>query len=331
MRRTAPVAVQVVPPLRKSNALLQARLIDFDTGSATPESQHVTWLGASIARAKSNSSYHIQIYGFASKLGDAAYNKTLSLARMNEVMKVIKRLDGAALNNLEMFEAFGEKHSTGAENDDGAEWRAVEVHIFIGDMPPDNKDDPPKGKKVIPRELPPLPGGPRYGRWEVAAPGGATFTVGPSIGVLTAGVTFGANFFAVRNTDTRETRNYAAIAAGLGASLGLPNMSGLKNALQTFLTGPNFSNLSFTAVFPKHAVTFAEVEASLVTVLGTNGGVGISVTAAVITFSAPGVYQYGPSGVPLKIAEDIWSFNSSGQNYQLGAGLSAVTGPLVRL
>ena len=34
MRRTPPVAKQVIPPFRPTNALLQARLIDFDTGSA---------------------------------------------------------------------------------------------------------------------------------------------------------------------------------------------------------------------------------------------------------------------------------------------------------
>jgi hypothetical protein len=150
---------------------------------------------------------------------------------------------------------------------------------------------------------------------------------------LTAGVTFGANFFVVRNNLTREVRNFASVALGLGASLGLPaGITSLKNVLQTFLTGPNFSNLSFTDVFPPHAVTFEEVESCLVTVEGANAGaIILSGSIAVITFNCPGVTQFGPSGVPIKVAEDIWSFNSAGRNFQLGVGGSATTGPLIRL
>src|SRR5260221_668708 len=81
--------------------------------------------------------------------------------------------------------------SGGGERDDSPEFRAVEVHLFIGEIPP---IDPPGRKKVDPPNRPTLPGGPRSGRWAVAAPGGATFTVGPSIGPLTAGATVGANF-----------------------------------------------------------------------------------------------------------------------------------------
>jgi len=118
----------------------------------------------------------------------------------------------------------------------------------------------------------------------------------------------------------------------LGASLGLPaGIKSLKNILQTIFSGPNFSGVSFTRVFPPHAVTFEEVESSLVTVESANAGVVVSAAIAVITFHCPGVFQFGPSGTPVKVAEDIWSFNSAGQNFQLGAGGSAVTGPLIRL
>lgn len=150
--------------------------------------------------------------------------------------------------------------------------------------------------------------------------------------VGTAGVTFGANFFQVRNELTKEVRKYATVALGLGASLGIPGgIASLKNILQTLATGPNFSGVSFTAVFPPHAVTFDEVESCLVTVEGVNAGVVLSVAIAVITFNCPGVTQFGQSGTPIKVAEDIWSFNSSGRNFQLGVGGSATTGPMIRL
>lgn len=330
MRRTPPVAKQVIPPFRPTKALLQARLIDFDTGSADLEQQHKAFLIQAINRAKVNSAFHVRIFGFASHLGDAGANERLSRARMQSVFNFLKNQDGRVLNSLEMFQAFGESASGGGERDDSPEFRAVEVHIFIGEIPP---IDPPGKKKVDPPNRPTLPGGPRSGLWAVAAPGGATFTVGPSIGPLTAGATFGANFFQVRNEVTKEVRKYATVALGLGASLGLPaGITSLKNILQTLATGPNFSGVSFTAVFPPHAVTFEEVESCLVTVEGTNAGVGVlSASIAVITFNCPGVTQFGPSGTPIKVAEDIWSFNSSGRNFQLGVGGSATTGPMIRL
>jgi hypothetical protein len=329
MRRTRPIAKQVIPPFRPTNALLQARLIDFDTGSAELEQQHKDFLFGAINRAKSNSAFHIRIFGFASHLGDHVANERLSRARMQSVFNFLKSQDGRVLNGLEMFQAFGDSESGGGRTDDSPEFRAVEVHIFIGEIPP---IDPPGKKKVEPPNRPTLPGGPRSGQWAVAAPGGATFTVGPSVGPLTAGATVGANFFQVRNKLTNELRKYATVALGLGASLGLPaGITSLKNILQTLATGPNFSGVSFTDVFPPHAVTFDEVESSLVTVEGANAGVVFSASIAVITFNCPGVTQFGPSGTPIKVAEDIWSFNSAGQNFQLGAGASATTGPMIRL
>lgn len=329
MRRTKPIARQVIPPFRASKALLQARLIDFDTGSAELEEQHKSFLREAINRAKTNSGFHIQIFGFASRLGDAGANERLSRARMQSVFNFLKLHDGRVLNSIAMFEAFGESQSGGGERDDSPEFRAVEVHIFIGEIPP---IDPPGRKKVEPPNTPKLPGGPRSGFWAVAAPGGATFTVGPSIGPLTAGATFGANFFHVRNELTKEVRRYATVALGPGVSLGIPSgIKSLTNILQTIATGPNFSGVSFTPVFSRHAVTFQEVESCLVEVKGANAGLIASVSIAVITFHCPGVAQFGPSGTPITLPEEIWSFNSAGSNFQLGVGGSATAGPMIRL
>lgn len=329
MRRTPPIAKQVIPPFKPTNALLQARLIDFDTGSANLEQQHKNFLSQAMARAKTNSAFHVRIFGFASRRGGSGMNEKLSRARMQSVFNFLKNLDGRVLNSIELFQAFGESASGGGENDDSPEFRAVEVHIFIGEIPP---LDPPGLKKVDPPTRPTLPGGPRSGKWAVAAPGGATFTVGPSFGPATVGVTFGANFFHVRNEATGEVRKYAAVALGAGVSLGIPaGFKSLKNILQTILTGPNFSGVSFTPVFPPHPITFAEVDASFADVVGANAGVGAkSVSAAVITFTTE-VIQFGQSGAQIRVIEDIWSFNSVGTNFQLGVAASGTTGPLIRL
>ena len=329
-RRTPPVAIQVIPPFRPSNALLQKRLIDFDTGSATLENQHKAWLTEAMNRAKGNSAFHVRIFGFASRLGDENANEKLSLARMNAVYNFIKAIDGRVLNSIEMWHAAGSSESGGTAKDDSPEWRAVEVHIFIGEIPP--PPPPPGNKKVDPPSKPPLPGGQRFGRWSVSAPGGGTATIGPSIGPLTAGVAVGFNVFYVKNEDTQEIRKYWSPVGGLGVSLGIPsNFKSLSNLIQTLATSPSYSAISFTKVFPPHAVTWNEVEACLVSVQGAGAGAGKrNVSAAVVTFHGPGVYQYGPSGFPLRIAEDIWSFNSS-SDLMLGVGANATAGPLFRL
>jgi outer membrane protein OmpA-like peptidoglycan-associated protein len=331
-RRTPPIPVQTIPPFSPTNALIQRRLIDFDTGSAELEEQHKTFLSNAIGRAKVNSSFHVRIFGFASHLGNHEANRKLSLARMQSVFNFMRAQDGRVLNSIEMFEAFGDGRSQGGAKDDAPEFRAVEVHIFIGDIPP---IDPPNVRPVPRPPQPTLPGGPRSGRWAVATPGGATVTVGPSIIVLTAGVTIGANLFSIKNLLTSEQRVYAVVAFGLGVSLGLPAAStSLKNALQTILTGPNFSNLAFTEVFPHSPVTFAEVEDCLVSITGANAGaLVISASIAVITFdSIKGFFRFDTSGQPIRVpGEEVWSFNSAGRNWQLGAGESSVTGPLIRL
>jgi len=52
---------------------------------------------------------------------------------------------------------------------------------------------------------------------------------------------------------------------------------------------------------------------------------------AVITFSSSGVYQYGPSGIPIKLAEDLFQFTSVGENWQVGVNASVVIGPIFRV
>ena len=136
MRKTRPVVIQVIPPSRPTNALLQARLIDFDTGSADLEQQHKDFLSQAMSRAKSNSAFHVRIFGFASRRGEPGMNERLSRARMQSVFNFMKSQDGRVLNSIELFQALGESESGGSVNDDSPEFRAVEVHIFIGELPP---------------------------------------------------------------------------------------------------------------------------------------------------------------------------------------------------
>lgn len=320
IRKTPAVANQVVDPILRSNAFLKGRLIDFDTGSAQLEDQHKTWLRQKITIARVNSMYRIRLVGYASKLGDATKNETLSYMRMDNVLKFLQSIDNRAMDRVETFRAVGETAYQARESDDSAEWRAVEVHIFIGDIPP---PPPPPNVKPVPRKVEPLPGGERFTKWEVASPGG----------VFVAEVVGGGfNIFIIRNTKLDEMRAYIQPILGVGASLSLSGLKAAWNIVQQIATGAQFSAPDFTAVTTSHPVTWEEMEASLVRVSSAGAGIIKGAALAIITFTAAGVWQYGPSGTPLKLSGgDLFQFTATGKDWQFGAGASVVLGPIVRV
>jgi hypothetical protein len=318
-RKTPPIAAQVVAPQLASNAFLKARLIDFDTGSAELEAQHKGWLRKSMADAARNSMYRIRLVGYASKLGDGAKNSDLSYARIDQTLRFLQSLDGKAADRVETFRANGEDAYEAAQSDNSADWRAVEVHIFIGSLPP-----PPPGLTPIPPRAPmPLPGGERFKEWQVAAPGGF---------FVSAGVGGGFNVFFILNTKTNERRGYIQPVGGAGISLGIKGLKAIWNVIQQIVTGIQYSGMEFTPVTSKLPVTWEEMEDCLVSVGSAGAGVGPGLSAAYVTFTAAGVWQYGPGNYPLKLpGGNLFTFKSVGKSWQLGAGGSGVTGPLIRV
>lgn len=321
-RKTPPIPIQVVEPFILSNARFKKRLIDFDTSSANLEAQHEAWMQQSMAVVRTNSAFHVRIFGFASKLGDAKFNETLSQSRMNSVLSFLQKINPRTLSNVEVWEAHGEDLSSGGERDNSPEWRAVEVHIFIGEILP--SPVPPNVTPVKPN-VPPLPGGERFKEWSVATPGGA---------FVANAVGGGFNIFFIKNEKYNEIRGYIQPVGGVGASVGLKGLKMFWNIVQQIVTGvqAGVGPLDFTSVTSLHPVTWEEIEGCLVRVSSAGAKVlPVGVGFAVITFSSNGVYQYGPSGTPIKIAEDLFQFASAGKNWQVGAGASVVVGPLVRV
>jgi hypothetical protein len=209
-RRTPPVPKQVIEPYRETIALLKKRLIDFDTASSDLEVQHTAWLTQCMMVAKPNAAYHIWLYGYASRLvrpGDTHFNETLSDQRMDSVLSFMQSIDDRAMSSAK-FHRVGTTLSPGAATDDSADYRAVEVHLFIGSDPePEiHRDVTPVKPKVMP-----LPGGQRFTDWSVAVVGGPTLSVGAGLGY---------NLVYIRNAKTQETRNYKQVIAVVGYSVG---------------------------------------------------------------------------------------------------------------
>lgn len=153
--------------------------------------------------------FRVRLVGFASKVGDASFNSNLSFNRVKKVLDFLQSVDSRTADRVETFRAVGEDGYGAAESDKSPEFRAVEVHIFIGDLPP-----PPPLPNVKPTPTPvvPLPGGKRTTDWAVAAPGGAV------VSTPIPGLVVGINFFIIRRISDRETRSYFSPALGAGGS-----------------------------------------------------------------------------------------------------------------
>jgi hypothetical protein len=317
-RRTPPVDRQVIDPFYPSNALLKKRLIDFDTGSSKLEVQHEAWLREAMRIASPNSSFHIHLYGFASQLGDVEANRKLSLDRMNSVLSFMQRLDKRSLSSVSAWQRYGEDRSPGPANDDSPEWRAVEVHIFIGEAP--IVDPPPEVTEVTTKVVPPLPGGERFSNWSVASPGGMVVAVPVGVGV---------NIFFIRLEPRGDLRAYIQPVGAFGAGLGATNIRLFWQLIQSILTGIQLSSLEFKPVTTPVPVTWEEMETSLVRV--SSGGAGLirGVGMTVITFENE-VWFRGESGQPLRDAVQLFQFTTYGKNWQLGAGATIAVGKLVR-
>lgn len=318
-RRTPPVQVQVIDATFSSNARFRKRLIDFDTGSSNLEGQHEAWLRQSMNIAKTNSGFHLRLFGFSSRLGDANFNRALSMARMNAVLSFLQRIDQRCLSSVEIWEAHGSADSGGPRNNNDPYWRAVEVHLFIGAIEP---TPVPSNVTPVKRDPIPLPGGERFKDWAVATPGG----------VFVAEVIGGGfNIFFIKNKKLNEIRGYIQPVGGVGASLSISGLKAVWNIVQQIVTGVQFSAPDFDDITTSHPVTWEEMEGCLVRVSAAAAGLVKGAGVSVVTFSSSGVWQYGPSGQPIHIAEDLFQHNFVGENWQVGVNASVVVGPLVRV
>lgn len=250
----------------------------------------------------------MRIFGFASKLGDAKFNKMLSQGRVNSVLSFLQKIDQRTLSSVELWETHGEDLSSGGERDNSPEWRAVEVHIFIGEILPS-----PVSPNVTPVKpnVTPLSGGEQFKEWSVATLGGA---------FVANAVGGGFNIFFIKNEKHNEIRGYIQPVGGVGASVGLKGLKMFWNIVQQIVTGvqAGVGPVDFTSVISLYPVTWEEMEGCLVPVSSAGARVlSAGVGFAVVTFSSSGVYQYGPSGTPIRIAKDLFQFTSAGKNWHM--------------
>lgn len=129
-----------------THALAAARLCNFPTGKAMLLPNHKAWLDTTVKRLlRDLPDPWVDLYGYASHLGDHAFNKRLSFDRCEAVRKHILTYGLKVSFPKEL--GVGDAQSTGTATDNSGAWRAVEINVF-GAMPPP-KPAPLPDTKVI--------------------------------------------------------------------------------------------------------------------------------------------------------------------------------------
>jgi hypothetical protein len=125
-----------VMPITQDEPKPQAagRLCNFKTGYFDLLPDHKVWLDHTVGRVLWDlKGTWVDLVGYASKLGNADFNKQLSARRVEEVKKYIGTLKKDV--NFQQETALGEEMSGDDESNDDGYFRAVEVFVY-GFAPP---------------------------------------------------------------------------------------------------------------------------------------------------------------------------------------------------
>jgi hypothetical protein len=126
--------VQDVLKITGTNAKVAARLCNFSTGESFLLSTHLEFLDNEVRNTLRNIQWPwVDLYGYASRAGDARFNLDLSSRRIDVVKGRVAQYTDRV--NFVIHKALGETQSGPNERNDDGYYRAVEVYIF-GNKPP---------------------------------------------------------------------------------------------------------------------------------------------------------------------------------------------------
>lgn len=120
-----------------TRAAVAGRLINFATGKSVLQEGHRRWLQEKVVPAiLARPNAWLDLYGYASKLGNVAFNLTLSQSRAEAAKKLIAPLlvlRGRSIEGMvKLDRGFGEDAPgyVAKESDNAGYWRAAEVVVF---------------------------------------------------------------------------------------------------------------------------------------------------------------------------------------------------------
>lgn len=132
---------QDVQKITGTPAKVAARLCNFETSQAYLQRAHIDFLDHEVAGViRMMQGPWVDILGYASRRGDAAFNQGLSERRCNAVRDRISQYANTV--NFQITKGLGESESGPNEQDNSGYWRAVEVYVYAN-RPPTPKPTPP--------------------------------------------------------------------------------------------------------------------------------------------------------------------------------------------
>jgi hypothetical protein len=118
-----------IQPITGTSAKVAARLCNFPTAQAGLLPAHITFLENEVAPVIRNmQGPWVDLFGYASRRGDANFNMALSGRRIDSVKERISHY-GKTIN-FQIQKRFGETESGPIESDNSGYWRAVEVYVY---------------------------------------------------------------------------------------------------------------------------------------------------------------------------------------------------------
>ena len=191
----------VVSPRVSTGSTKERRLINFATGKHDLLPDHTAWLDQLLRDTPPTREFFVDIYGYASRLGDLTKNRQLGYDRANEVARYLVAHDPKYELRIRHFLTFGSEepgYNPASDSDNDGFERAAEVHY--------NLDRPPNKKKGEEKKPPPRLTGMK---WSCAA------YLGLNMNILLV-AQLGIGIFKFRNDETMQTHTYVAPLFGIG-------------------------------------------------------------------------------------------------------------------
>jgi hypothetical protein len=207
-----------IEPVDQGKATVAARLCNFKTAHSEILPAHRDWLKANVIPAIRNSpNPWVDVFGYASHLGDTAFNKTLSDKRCAAVVGYIR--DSVSQVSFPQQFGYGESRSGGGVNDNDGYWRAVDLYVYAS------------GKPSVPERPKPIPPTPEVvDDWFVTEFSGSSESVIIVLGysAMTGHITF------QRADNTKYRGSIGLFGLSAGVSYDPLSQSSLKAALARF-------------------------------------------------------------------------------------------------
>ena len=261
-----------VQPITGTDAKIAARLCNFKTGFADLLPTHKAWLDANVKPfVQSTAVPWIDLYGYASRVGNAQANLALSQRRC----ETVKGYAATFGTNVNFPFDWGEGAQGPDPSDNDGYYRAVDVYVF--------------GSKPVPK-------GPRIPRFPTKKIGSTSFQVRYA-GGLSGGIVFVVGDFIILqivDLNLRQTAFFLYQGAGVTVpipKLKLPKISGASGA------GPFVPFRTSTPVLLSSFIGQADVVAPPSITVGSASANAV----VILTFLAASLSQLGAKVFPKRL------------------------------